>query len=369
MTSVAQVRVNLPGRAYDILIGAGELDRLDDHLATRIHSRRATIITDSHVGPFYLSRAAAALVKHGIDVHALTIPAGEPSKSSVELSRLYDELSKRRHGRDEPVIALGGGVVGDLAGFAAATWQRGVPFVQCPTTMEADIDASIGGKTAINHSAGKNLIGAIHQPILVCIDVTCLSTLTRRDLVAGLSESIKHAIAFDAPFFAWHESNVTKILAGEPATMVELVRRNCEIKARVVEEDERESATSAVGRAALNFGHTIGHAIEAEGGYSLRHGEAVALGMVAEMEIAVRCARMAPEARDKAGALIAAMGLPTKCPIPMNTESVFARLATDKKVKSGKVRYVVPNQIGCVEWLADAPDADVRHAISSVMSP
>lgn len=366
MTTAAQVRVDLPGRAYDILIGDGELDRLGEHLAARLPARRATIVTDSNVGPLYLSRAEASLKKRGIDVAALTMPAGESTKSLEHLSHLYDALADRRHSRDEPVIALGGGVIGDLAGLAAATWNRGVPFVQCPTTLEAQIDASIGGKTAINHPAGKNLIGAFHQPVLVCIDVACLKTLSPRDLTAGLAESIKHAVIADADFLGWHESQAAQIRAADATTIVELVRRNCEIKARIVEADEREAATQSVGRAALNFGHTIGHAIEAQAGYALRHGEAVALGMIAEMELAVHAGHFPEVERRKVTELISTIGIPVRAPQPLNTEEIISRLGTDKKVRGGKTRFVAPKKIGQVEWLEDVDPADLRRAIEAV---
>ena len=366
MSTAAQVRVDLPGRAYRILIGEDELDRLGEHVAARIKSTRATIVTDDIVGPLYLNRAVAGMKRGGFEAHAITVPAGEHSKSWVELSRIHDELAARQHGRDEPIVALGGGVVGDLAGFAAATWNRGVPFVQCPTTLEAQIDASIGGKTAINHAAGKNLIGAFHQPSVVCIDVSCLGTLSDRDFIAGLAESIKHAIICDPAFFAWHEASGKRMLDREPAAIIEMVRRNCEIKARVVEQDERESATDGVGRAALNFGHTIGHAIEAQAAYALRHGEAVALGMIAEMDLAVRRCGLAAADRDRAITLIAGAGLPTRSTAPIDTADVISRLGTDKKTRGQMVRYVVPRHIGQVTWLEGVTEDELRHAIASV---
>lgn len=369
MSTAAKVRVDLPGRAYDILIGEGELDRLGEHVAARIKSKRVSIITDDIVGPLYVDRAVSGLSRAGIDVHSVTLPAGETSKSLTQLARVFDELAARGHSRDEPVVALGGGVVGDLAGLAAAMWNRGVPFVQCPTSLEAQIDASIGGKTAINHPAGKNLIGAFHQPAVVCIDVTCLRTLSDRDLVAGLAESVKHAIIADPAFFAWHESNGKRMLAREAATLIEMIRRNCEIKARVVEQDERESATDKVGRAALNFGHTIGHAIEAQAAYALRHGEAVALGMIAEMDLAVRRCGLAAADRDRAIALIEAVGLPTRSPVPIDFNDIISRLGTDKKKRGQMVRYVVPCRFGQVTWLEGVSEDELRHAVASVSMP
>ena len=280
--------MELPGRAYPIDIGPGALGRIGERLRGRCEAGRATLITDTNVGPLYGEKAASSLDAAGFEVVVLTVPAGDASKSTARAGLLYDELAGRRHGRWEPVVALGGGMVGDLAGFVAATWQRGVPFVQCPTTVEADVDAGVGGKTAVNHPAGKNLIGVFHQPVLVCIDTDCLGTLGGRDFRAGLAESVKHAVIRDAAFFDWHEARRAEILGREPTVVLELIRRNCENKAAVVVADEREACRDGVGRAALNFGHTIGHAIEAQTGYTLRHGEAVSLGMVASMDLAAR---------------------------------------------------------------------------------
>jgi len=215
---------------------------------------------------------------------------GEPSKSLQMLARLYDELANAKVDRASPVIALGGGVVGDLTGFAAATWLRGVPFVQVPTSLEADVDSSVGGKTGVNHASGKNMIGAFYQPLFVLIDTATLSTLSRRDFVAGLAESVKHAVIRDAAFFDWHESNCDAILAHDADALGRLIERNVQIKAQIVSLDERETTGM---RALLNFGHTVGHAIEtvmARRGEPWRHGEAVAAGMVAACEVSVQSA-------------------------------------------------------------------------------
>ena len=213
--SIVTVEVALPGREYPIDIGSGAMGQIGRRLRERSMARRATVVTDSNVGPLYGEQITAALAAGGFEAAVLTVPAGEGSKSLEEAGRLYGELAGRRHDRREPVVALGGGVVGDLAGFVAATWLRGVPLVQCPTTLAADVDASVGGKTAVNHPAGKNLIGAFHQPVMVCIDLDCLETLSRRDYCAGLAESVKHAIIRDAAFFDWQEARRAEILAGE----------------------------------------------------------------------------------------------------------------------------------------------------------
>ena len=365
---LATVEVPIPGRAYRIDIGAGLLSDLGRRLRERCGARRATIVTDDNVGPLYAGKAKGSLQAGGCEANVLTVAAGDTSKSWEQAGRLYDALAERRHGRDEPVLALGGGMVGDLAGFVAATWLRGVPLVQCPTTVEADVDASVGGKTAINHRAGKNLIGAFHQPILVCIDTDCLATLDRRDYCAGLAESVKHAVIRDAPFLDWHEQHVAGILGHEPETIGELIRRNCENKAAVVVADERELDEQGVGRAALNFGHTIGHAIEAQLGYELRHGEAVALGMVAALDLAVTHLEFPDDQRKRVETLLAALGLPVRAPRPLDVGDLLERLGADKKVRQRKLRFVLPLRIGEVCWFDSPPARDVEKAIRRLLT-
>lgn len=361
--AIVTVEVPLAGRTYPIDIGRKALRQLGARLRDRCPANRATIITDENVGPLYAKDVQASLEAAGIESAILCVPAGDATKSLDQAARLYDALAARRHGRDEPIIALGGGMVGDLAGFAAATWLRGVPFVQCPTTMEADVDASVGGKTAVNHPAGKNLIGAFHQPILVCIDTACLATLERRDFLAGLAESVKHAVIRDPGFLDWHEKSVDAIHAQQPDTLVELIRRNCENKAAVVVADERETDDCGVGRAALNFGHTIGHAIEAQLHYQLRHGEAVALGMVAAMDLAVRHSGFEEVERKRVESLLAALGLPVRARSVLDTADLIARLGMDKKVRHRTVRFILPVRIGEVCWFDAAPASDVVQAI------
>lgn len=369
MTAISQttVAVQLGDRSYCVHIGAGLLDELGALVRSRCPAaRQATIITDSEVGPLYADRALASLTGASIAATLMTIPAGESSKSLAIASELYDALAEGRHARDEPIIALGGGVVGDVAGFVAATWLRGVPFVQCPTTVEADVDASVGGKTAVNHSTGKNLIGAFHQPEVVCIDTTCLATLSERDYRAGLAESVKHAIIADEAFLHWHEQHAAAILSRDAATLVHLIRRNCEIKAAVVASDERETSGTGVGRAALNFGHTIGHALEAESAYGLRHGEAVALGMTAAMELAMRLVRFPGAQRERVEALLTALGLPIRLDRPVDPGVILARLASDKKSAGGCIRFVLPCGIGSLEWV-EPSETEIRTGLARLM--
>lgn len=363
---MATVEVNLPGRAYSINIGTGTIARLGLSLRERCAARLATIITDSNVGPLYAQGLADSLVAAGFEVATLAVPAGESSKSLRQAESLYDRLANRNAGRDDPVIALGGGVVGDLAGFVAATWMRGVPLVQCPTTLEADIDASVGGKTAVNHPGGKNLIGVFHQPILVWIDIDCLRTLSDRDFSAALAESVKHGLISGEAFFRWHEDHAEAILQREPETVGELIRRNCQIKASVVIEDERENETRTVGRAALNLGHTIGHAVEAQSGYSLRHGEAVSLGIVAALDLAVRHAGFPDADRQRAEALLGALGLPVRSPTALDVSDLLQRMAVDKKNRRQTLRFVLPQRIGTLRWFDEPEEGSIGLAIDRI---
>ncbi|MFQ5424427.1 MAG: 3-dehydroquinate synthase [Phycisphaerae bacterium] len=355
-----------PGLPYPIVVGIGALAGVGRRLRVAAPADRSVVVTDETVGLLYGDVLERALKDAGFDSLVITVPPGDASKSLSQAGLLYDDLAERGHGRDEPIIALGGGVVGDLAGFVAATWHRGVPFVQCPTTLEADIDASIGGKTAINHEAGKNLIGAFHRPVLVCIDVACLRTLSVRDYAAALAESVKHAIIRDAAFFEWHEQNAEAIVRRDGAVLDELIVRNCRHKAEVVVTDERETASDGVGRAALNFGHTLGHAIEAHFRYRLRHGEAVALGMVAALDLAVRRCGLPASDRDRAEALLSRLGLRLRLPEAVEPEHILRRLVSDKKVRSQTVRMILPTRIGDVRWFESPADADLLDALGRI---
>jgi len=244
--------------------------------------QRVLIVSDNRVAPLYARRVQDSLLLAGFDIQTHVFPSGEASKNQNVLAEVYTSLACARINRDDLVVAIGGGVVSDLAGFAAATWLRGIRWAICPTTLEADVDASIGGKTAVNLAEGKNLVGAFHQPMLVAVDPSCLQTLDRRDVRAGLAESIKHALICDESFLTWHESNVEKLLALDSSILGELIERNIRIKGKTIENDARERRGS---RILLNFGHTIGHAIELCSDYRLRHGECVALGIIAACKL------------------------------------------------------------------------------------
>jgi shikimate kinase / 3-dehydroquinate synthase len=348
---VESLRVDLGERAYPIHIGPGVLDRAElyaPHLAGS-----AAIVTNEVVAPLYLARVRTALRSAGASrLVEIVVEDGEQAKRWQTLERIYDALLAARLGRDGVVVALGGGVVGDLAGFAAATYQRGVAFIQIPTTLLAQVDSSVGGKTAINHSRGKNMIGAFHQPRAVISDVGTLDTLPQRELRAGLAEVIKHGFALDAPFVDWLERNLEKLLAREREALVYAVRRSCELKAAIVAQDERESGV----RAYLNFGHTFGHAIETATGFGpWLHGEAVAAGMVIAGELSVRAGLLDPADAARIRALIGRAGLPTKAPslAPQRWDELISR---DKKSARGQVHFIVLEGIGRAKQMAlDAP--------------
>lgn len=351
-----QVVVDLasPGRdrSYTVHVGSGLLRDAGRLISDACPAHRYAVITDDVVGPLHGDRLVAGLRAAGLDSILLSVPAGESSKTRAVWGRLCDELIGAGVGRDGAVVALGGGVVGDLAGFVAATYMRGVPFVQVPTTLLAMLDSSVGGKTGLDTADGKNLVGAFHQPALVLIDTDTLRTLPERQMTAGLAEAYKHGLILDADYFEWLDVGVEAVFERRSGTLASAIGRSVELKARVVAEDERELGYRAI----LNFGHTVGHAIEAAAGYSVAHGEAVALGMVAEaavgealgvtrpgvakrIRLALARARLAVDA---AGAV--AGGL--------DRGRFAAALGIDKKRTGGEVRVVLLRRIGEVAAVA-----------------
>lgn len=350
------------GEEYEIRIGSGLLAGLGAAVREISPAPSCCIVTDSSVGPIYLEPAKAALAAAGFRVIAHTIPAGEEHKNLRTFSGAVDAFLNGGVERATPLIALGGGVVGDLAGFVAASLLRGVPFVQAPTTLLSAVDASVGGKVGIDHAAGKNLIGAFHQPRAVITDIATFQTLPLREIRCGLAECIKHGVIRDAGLFGWIEKNMMRILACEMAAMEELVSRNVVIKAKIVREDPFEHGV----RALLNLGHTFGHAIENVCGYAgIQHGEAVALGMIAAGRLAVSLGKFS---RDELGRLIAviqAAGLPVNWP-GLDADKTFAAMHTDKKMRGGKLRLVLPVRIGSAEIVTDVPAEPIRAAISTL---
>ena len=349
------LRVALGSRAYPIHIGAGIL--ADAALYAPYLKGSAAIVTNTIVASLYLENVKSAL--RGARVTQIVLPDGEQAKGWETLQRVFDALLAAGCGRDTLLVALGGGVVGDLAGFAAAVYQRGIDFVQVPTTLLAQVDSSVGGKTAINHPRGKNMIGAFHQPRAVIADLATLASLPERELRAGLAEVIKHGLALDAAFFAWLEQNVDKLLAREGGALAYAVRRSCELKAAVVAADEREAGA----RALLNLGHTFGHAIEAGTGYGTwLHGEAVAAGMVMAAELSSRLKLIAGSDAARIRSLVARAGLPVKPP-PLRPDEMLALMSIDKKAAGGAIRFVVLKAIGQAELRGGVQEQTVREVV------
>lgn len=334
--------VNLAENSYDILTGSGFLSDLGQRCSDAGLSSRVAVITNPTVNALYGSIARESLAQAGFAVTVIEIPDGEEYKNAATLSGVYDALIEACLDRKSSVVALGGGVVGDLAGFAAATYLRGIPFVQVPTTLLAQVDSSVGGKTAIDHPRGKNLIGAFYQPRLVLIDVETLSTLPDREFRAGLAEVIKYGVAIDLPFFEYLERHAERILAKEPDCLETLIRRCCEIKAHVVELDERESGLRAV----LNYGHTLGHAFETMAGYrELVHGEAIALGMVLAARISASLGHCSVADVERVTALITCFGLRT-VPPDVDRTRLLEAIVTDKKSRNGSISFICNQGIG-----------------------
>jgi 3-dehydroquinate synthase len=347
--------VKLGSRSYPIHIGADLLGRAE--LYAPYLSGSVAIITNDVVGPLYLPKLRKALGK-AIEI---VVRDGEQAKGWQTLNQVFDALLKARCGRDTLVIALGGGVIGDLAGFAAATYQRGVAFLQVPTTLLAQVDSSVGGKTAINHARGKNMVGAFHQPLAVIADVGVLDTLPDRELRAGLAEVIKHGFVLDLEFVGWLEANVAKLLARDRAALNHAVRRSCELKAQVVGADEHEAGLRAI----LNFGHTFGHAIEAGMGYGeWLHGEAVAVGMVMAAELSKRAGLLPKEDADRVKALIARAGLPVQGP-ELAIERYLDLMQGDKKAAGGQMRFILLDGLGRATVRGDLDVRLIRESIAA----
>jgi 3-dehydroquinate synthase len=354
--------VHIPGGAsYDITVRAGLLNDAGNLLRKISGAGKVAVVTDSTVGPLHLAALETSLRKTEFEPIIATIPAGEDHKHIQTIAGIYDTILPAKIDRNTPVVALGGGVVGDMTGFVAATLLRGVPFVQIPTTLLAMVDASVGGKTGIDHATGKNLIGAFHQPIAVLIDPHVLTTLPPRELRSGLAECIKHEIIRDADGFASLEQNIGRALALDMTYLTELIAHNVAIKARVVEADPFERGE----RAHLNLGHTYGHAIEHVSHYSYSHGESVALGMVAAAYTATNAGLIEESDRRRIVSLIHNAGLPAKG-MTLDPESVYQAMFFDKKVKAGKLRLVLPQGIGQATVRDDVPPELIRAAIKSL---
>ena len=353
---MASVHIELPHHTYAIQIEAGLFGLAGQRIWDVVPHGRCALVSDRTVSTFYGQPLTDSLEQVGFQVSRVDLEAGESHKNAASIERLYRGFLEDRLERNSPVIALGGGVVGDMAGFAAATYRRGVPFVQCPTSLLAMVDSSVGGKTGFNVPEGKNLIGAFHQPELVLIDPTVLRSLPRRELLCGIAECIKHAVIRDSDLFEWMGANAQAILALDDAVMVELIERNVSIKANVVMEDEKEHGV----RAHLNFGHTFAHAIEATAGYGeILHGEAVALGMLAATRASVEAGLCEGGLLDSLESLLGVFGLPTASELPENPILEEA-MRHDKKVTDDRVRLILPEALGRITIRDDLSPACVR---------
>ncbi len=350
-----ELKIDLGARSYPIYIGDGLLSR-SDLFGRHIGSGALAIVTNTTVAPLYLETLKQALsTRRVLDV---VLPDGEQFKTLATVERVLDALATARFNRDSAVLALGGGVVGDMAGFAASCYQRGIAFVQVPTTLLAQVDSSVGGKTGVNHPAGKNLIGAFHQPVCVIADTATLGTLPERELRAGIAEVIKHGMLGDAQFFAWIESNIERLLARDREALAFAIRRSCEIKASIVGIDERESGP----RALLNLGHTFGHAIEAATAYSgWLHGEAVGAGLVMASDLSQRLGWIDQSELRRVRALLQKAGLARSAP-QIGAKRALEFMGMDKKVRDDRIRLVLLKPLGAAVLAADYP-ADVLRSV------
>lgn len=365
------IRVDVPQQSYDIAIAkrdakassaVGGLDDLGVWMSRLKLGKKVLLVSNPVIFKKYGERAIAALKLVGYEVSRCTLPAGERYKTLKSLQKIYDIALENRLERSSTIVALGGGVIGDMAGFAAATWLRGINVVQVPTSLLAMVDSSVGGKTGVNHPQGKNLIGAFHQPRFVLIDPSVLKTLPPREFRAGMAEVIKYGIIWDAELFAKLEESkrLDQLRYVDEELLQIILSRSCQAKAAVVSKDEKEAGLRAI----LNYGHTIGHAVESLTGYKLvNHGEAVAIGMVAAGQIAVQLRMWKPEEAKRQDALIQKAGLPTKLPNVLDIEAILDTLQTDKKVEAGKVRFVLPTQIGAVTVTDQVPADVIRQVL------
>ncbi|PTB18200.1 3-dehydroquinate synthase [Trinickia symbiotica] len=353
------VSVDLGERSYPIHIGADLIGRTD-LFAPHIAGATVTIVTNTTVEPLYGDRLRAALAPLGKTVSTVVLPDGEAYKNWETLNRIFDALLERHADRKTTLIALGGGVIGDMTGFAAASYMRGVPFIQVPTTLLSQVDSSVGGKTGINHPLGKNMIGAFYQPLAVVADTAALRTLPERELAAGIAEVIKTAAIADAAFFEWIEANVEALNRCDPDALAHAIKRCCEIKASVVAADEREGGLRAI----LNFGHTFGHAIEAGLGYGeWLHGEAVGCGMAMAADLSVRLGHLDDASRKRLVSLVSAACLPVRAPA-LGQERYIELMKGDKKAEAGTIKFILLKRLG-EPLITSAPEAALRATLAA----
>jgi 3-dehydroquinate synthase len=348
---------------YPVYVEPGVLGRLEALVSEHLPAARVAMLADAGV----LALLQAGRFGRGPwEGSALTFPPGEPSKTREQWARLTDALLEQGYGRDGGIVALGGGVAGDLAGFVAATYMRGVPYIQVPTSLLAMLDASVGGKTGVDTPQGKNLIGAFHPPAAVVADPRALATLPEREFRGGMAEAVKHGLIADGEYFAWMERDLEALLHRDETALTRLVRRSVEIKAEVVSADEREAGRRAI----LNAGHTVAHALERASGYSLPHGEAVALGLVAECALAEGVGIAPVGLGERVGALLDRLGLPVRLAAPIAIDRLVQAMGTDKKNRAAQVRFALPRGLGAMDegdrWTRAAPEGAIREALGKI---
>ena len=358
-----EVRVNLADRSYSILIGRELLKTAGNIFKERGITGKILIVTNPTVAGWYLEPLQQSLTEAGYQVKSAMIPDGEEYKSLEQASSLYDQMVEGKYDRKSVIVALGGGVIGDLAGFAAATYMRGIGFIQVPTTLLAQVDSSIGGKVAVNHPRGKNLIGAFHQPSLVLTDIDTLETLPERELSCGMAEVVKHGVILDENYFRLILAELDDIRRAAPGTMSWIVAGSCQIKARVVEQDEKETGLRAI----LNFGHTIGHALESITNYTIyKHGEALALGMLAAVKIAAEMKMVRqPGLDDLLFQVCQGLALPVRIN-GIRAQDIYEALALDKKVALGQLRWILPENLGQVVVCNNVPPQLVTQVLQEM---
>lgn len=361
-----RISVPLADRSYDIVIAPGLLGQAAQAIAPKLKSARVIVVTDENVGPVYAPALSAELVSHGIRVDTVTLPAGESTKSFTVFASLMDRLLSLQPDRRTTLVALGGGVIGDITGFAASVLLRGVDFIQLPTTLLAQVDSSVGGKTGINTAQGKNLVGSFYQPQLVLIDTETLATLPARERQAGYAEIMKYGLIGDAGFYDWLLANGRALLAGDAALVSHAIAQSCRMKAAIVGADERESAA----RALLNFGHTFGHALEAEMGYggALLHGEAVAVGMVMACRLSEALSGLSPEVGDGLVAHLREVGMrthPTEIRAAWDVDRLMMHMAGDKKAEDGKLTFILLDALGKARVQKDVPAEVARRVVQA----
>ncbi len=353
------IRVNLGPRSYDLVVTSDALAGVGPFARQRVKSSRALVVTDEHVTA-HAEKVASALENAGMRTETAVRPSGEGQKSLAVAAELYDRLVDMQADRQTLITAAGGGVIGDLAGFVASTFNRGLPLLMVPTTLLAMVDSSVGGKVAVNHPRAKNLIGTFHQPIGVWIDIETLATLPDREYASGLAEVVKYGVIMDPELFAFLETRCDSIRRREPETVRRIVARCCQLKADIVEKDEREETGL---RAILNYGHTFAHAFESVAGYgSWLHGEAVAAGMICASRLAERRGLIPKEITQRQRSLLKAFGLPI-APEVWSIDSLLAAMRNDKKALAGKLRFILPRRLGEVALFDDVPEQDVRSVL------